>query len=59
MGSYLRVKFHSDLRILSIPLPDKSAELLLGVLSEDTLVSMISKLIFRGSGVSADKRLIK
>ena len=34
MESYLRVQFHSDLRILSIPSPDKSAELLLGVLSE-------------------------
>ena len=40
MGSYLREQFHSDLRILSIPSPDKSAELLLDVLSEDTLVSM-------------------
>ena len=43
MGSYLREQFHSDLRILSIPSPDKSVELLLGVSSEDTLVSMKSK----------------
>ena len=36
MGSHLREQFHSDLRILSITSSDKSAELLLGVLSEDT-----------------------
>ena len=50
MGSYLREQFHSDLRILSIPSPDKSAELLLGVSSEDTLVSMKSKHYIQGVG---------
>ena len=50
MGSYLREQFHSDLRILSIPSPNKSAELLLGVLSEDTLVSMKSKHYIQGVG---------
>ena len=49
MGNYLREQFHSDLRILSIPSPDKSAELLLGV-SEDTLVSMKSKHYIQGVG---------
>ena len=43
MRSYLRVKFHSDLRILRIPSPDKSAELLFGVLSENRLNSRSPK----------------
>ena len=48
MGSYLRVQFHSDLIILSKPSPDKLAELLLGVLSEDILVSMKSEHYVQG-----------
>ena len=50
MGSYLGEQFHSDLRILSIPSPDKLVELLLDVSSKDTLVSMKSKHYIQGVG---------